>query len=91
MRPAAPPKTRVRPQPPRQNADREHSEYGERDLDAVRPMRSGAAVIVHVKYRLDARMRDAPLEEVLQMSRLFQWLLPGLVTNIAYFRAQLEA
>jgi len=25
------------------------------------------------------------------MCRLFQWLLPGLITNVAYFRHQLEA
>jgi len=34
--------------------------------------------------------RDASVADVLQVSRLFQWLLPGLVTNIAYLRAQLE-
>ena len=34
---------------------------------------------------------DASLEEVTQMCRLFQWLLPGLITNVAYFRHQLEA
>lgn len=34
--------------------------------------------------------RDASVTEVLQVSRLFQWLLPGLVTNIAYLRAQLK-
>jgi len=27
--------------------------------------------------------------EVLSVVRLFQWLLPGLVANIAFFRAQL--
>jgi hypothetical protein len=32
---------------------------------------------------------DAPLQEVLEMCRLFQWLLPGLVVNVAYFRQQL--
>jgi hypothetical protein len=32
---------------------------------------------------------DAPLVEVLQVAGLFQWLLPGLVTNIAFLRAQL--
>jgi hypothetical protein len=36
-----------------------------------------------------AAERDAPFEEILEMARLFQWLLPGLVTNIAYFRQQL--
>ncbi|MBC8269830.1 MAG: hypothetical protein H8E36_13865 [Rhodospirillaceae bacterium] len=34
---------------------------------------------------------DASLEEVTQVCRLFQWLLPGLITNIAYFRHQLNA
>lgn len=36
-----------------------------------------------------AAAEDASLEEVRQVARLFQWLLPGLVTNIAFFRAQL--
>ena len=36
-----------------------------------------------------AAAKDAPLDDVIQMSRLFQWLLPGLITNIAYLRAQL--
>jgi len=36
-----------------------------------------------------AAQTDARLDEVLQMSRLFQWLLPGLVTNVAFFRHQL--
>jgi hypothetical protein len=35
--------------------------------------------------------RDAPLGEVQEMARLFQWLLPGLVTNVAFFRLQLTA
>ncbi len=30
-------------------------------------------------------------EEVLEVVRLFQWLLPGLVTNVAFFRDQLAA
>ncbi len=34
---------------------------------------------------------DAPLEEILEVCRLFQWLLPGLVTNVAFLRAQLGA
>ena len=34
---------------------------------------------------------DASLEEVLQVCRLFQWLIPGLITNVAYLRHQLEA
>jgi hypothetical protein len=37
-----------------------------------------------------AAVTDASLEEVVQMCRLFQWLLPGLITNVAYFRDQLD-
>lgn len=36
-----------------------------------------------------AAAKDAPLEEVLGVCRLFQWLLPGLITNVAYLRSQL--
>jgi len=36
-----------------------------------------------------AAEKDAPLEEIRDVCRLFQWLLPGLITNIAYLRAQL--
>jgi len=36
-----------------------------------------------------AAQRDAPLEEVTAVVRLFQWLLPGLLINVAFFRAQL--
>ena len=38
-----------------------------------------------------AAENDASLAEVVQVCRLFQWLLPGLITNVAYFRHQLEA
>ncbi len=38
----------------------------------------------------EAAEADATLQEVLAMCRLFQWLLPGLVTNVAYFRHQLR-
>jgi hypothetical protein len=34
---------------------------------------------------------DAGLDEVIQVRRLFQWLIPGLIVNVAYFRRQLEA
>ena len=37
-----------------------------------------------------AAAEDAPVDEVIQMCRLFQWLLPGLSTNVAFLRAQLE-
>ncbi len=32
---------------------------------------------------------DATAEEVREVVRLFQWLLPGLATNVAFFRAQM--
>ena len=38
-----------------------------------------------------AAEKDAPFEKIRDMCRLFQWLLPGLVTNVAYLRAQLPA
>ncbi|MEM8794359.1 MAG: hypothetical protein AAGE61_02230, partial [Pseudomonadota bacterium] len=36
-----------------------------------------------------AAEKDASAAEVLAVTRLFLWLLPGLVTNVAFFRAQL--
>ena len=37
-----------------------------------------------------AAQQDAPLDEVLAVARLFQWLLPGLVVNVAMFDRQLN-
>lgn len=37
----------------------------------------------------EAADKDASVGEVLEVCRLFQWLLPGLITNVAYFRHQL--
>ncbi len=37
-----------------------------------------------------AAKADGNLKEVIEMCRLFQWLLPGLITNVAYFRHQLD-
>ncbi len=37
----------------------------------------------------EAAATDAPLTEVLEVSRLFQYLLPGLMVNVAVFRQQL--
>ncbi|MBE0703664.1 MAG: hypothetical protein IH582_10915, partial [Afipia sp.] len=37
-----------------------------------------------------ASQRDAPLDEITAVVRLFQWLLPGLVVNVACFRAQIQ-
>lgn len=44
---------------------------------------------VRAKDLITAANKDASLEEVLNTTRLFAWLLPGLVTNVAFFRAQL--
>lgn len=38
----------------------------------------------------DAALSDAALQEVLSVVRLFQWLLPGLAVNVAFFRGQLQ-
>lgn len=38
-----------------------------------------------------AAVADGGPEEIIQVCRLFQWLIPGLITNVAYFRHQLEA
>lgn len=38
-----------------------------------------------------AASTDATLEEVQNVVRLFQWLLPGLAVNVAILRAQLDA
>ena len=38
---------------------------------------------------INAAKQDAPLDEIIAVCRLFQWLLPGLVTNVAFLRAQL--
>ena len=37
-----------------------------------------------------AAVQDASLEEVREVCRLFQWLLPGLITNVAFFSHQLQ-
>ena len=33
---------------------------------------------------------DASLDEIIRVCQLFQWLIPGLIVNVAYFRHQLE-
>ena len=38
---------------------------------------------------VEAAQADGSLDEVRQMCQLFQWLLPGLITNVAYLRHQL--
>lgn len=59
----------------------------DRAVDAVRTLPNPRGVISSAIR--EAAATDASVDEVLQMSRLFQWLLPGLVINVAYFRHQL--
>jgi hypothetical protein len=40
---------------------------------------------------LAAAASDGDAEEVLAVVQLFQWLLPGLVTNVAVFQGQLRS
>ena len=37
-----------------------------------------------------AAKRDAPLDEIHPVYQLFHYLLPGLMVNVAFFRAQLQ-
>ena len=39
----------------------------------------------------EAAEADNSLAKIIQVCRLLQWLIPGLITNVAYFRHQLEA
>jgi hypothetical protein len=60
----------------------------DRAFEAVRGLPNPAGLTSAVLAR--AAETDASLEEVRAMCRLFQWLLPGLVVNVAYFRQQLR-
>lgn len=40
--------------------------------------------------RAAAEKDPASIDEILDVVRLFQWLLPGLIANVAYFRAQFD-
>ena len=40
---------------------------------------------------IEAAEADGGRDQVLQVVRLFQWLLPGLAVNVAYLRQQLDA
>jgi len=37
---------------------------------------------------IDAAEQDGAIDEIVEVVRLFQWLLPGLVVNVAFFRHQ---
>ncbi|MDH3593331.1 MAG: halocarboxylic acid dehydrogenase DehI family protein [Rhodospirillales bacterium] len=62
--------------------------YHERMVDVARSALPNPGGLSPVALR-KAADADAPLEEVLAVCRLFQWLLPGLATNVAFFRHQL--
>jgi hypothetical protein len=36
-----------------------------------------------------AAEQDAPIEEILEVAKLFTYLIPPLMVNVAFFRAQL--
>jgi hypothetical protein len=52
---------------------------------------SPAASLANSAALRQAATRDASVDEVLAVVRLFQWLLPGLVINVAFFRQQLDS
>jgi hypothetical protein len=62
--------------------------YHDRMADAARDTLPNPGGLTSAALRTAAKT-DAPLEEVLAVCRLFQWLLPGLVANVAFFRHQL--
>ena len=45
---------------------------------------------LNVEKLRSAALKDASIEEILSVVQLFQWLLPGLAINVAYFRQQLK-
>jgi hypothetical protein len=76
--------THVRSDAYRQICDELHADVLERVAHAL-PNPAG----LRARALRDAATADAPLDELVAVARLFQWLLPGLVTNIALLRAQL--
>jgi hypothetical protein len=62
--------------------------YHESMVEAAREALPNPGGLASAALR-QAAAADAPLDEVLAVCRLFQWLLPGLVTNVAYLRQQL--
>lgn len=64
------------------------SVYHELAVDAVAERLANPGALDAASLRAAAEA-DAPLDEVRDVVRLFQWLLPGLAVNVAFFRAQL--
>ena len=61
----------------------------ERALDFARDLPNPANLTSEAL--IEAAKRDAPLAEIIEVTKLFFYLIPGLVTNIAFFRHQLSA
>lgn len=61
-----------------------HELFVEEALKLPNPTRKTAQLL------RDAATKSASLEEVLVVNQMFQWLLPGLIANVAFFRAQLQ-
>ena len=60
-----------------------HHEFVARALAMPNP---GGLTVSELRAAASSEGKSA---EILEMVRLFQWLLPGLVTNVAFFRSQL--
>lgn len=69
----------------RQAVEREHDTAVRLALALPNPAALESARLIQ------AANDDATWEEVIAVVRLFQWLLPGLATNVAWLRAQLAA
>ena len=39
---------------------------------------------------INAAKKDKKLNEIKKVVNLFQWLLPGLITNVAFMREQIK-
>ncbi|MCZ6858754.1 MAG: hypothetical protein O7I42_00490, partial [Alphaproteobacteria bacterium] len=61
----------------------------ERALNFIRDLPNPASLTSEAL--IAAAKRDAPLAEIIEVTKLFFHLIPGLVTNIAFFRHQLSA
>ncbi len=60
-----------------------------RALDFARTLPNPASLTSEALTQ--AAKRDAPLAEIVEVAKLFFHLIPGLVTNVAFFRHQLRA
>ena len=68
--------------------ERSVAQIHERAVELVQALPNKSGLTVRELRR--AGLQDADLDEILSVVRLFQYLLPGLVLNVAYMRAQLR-